>query len=440
MGLFGSSGIRGVVNVMMTPELALKAGKALGTLHKNVVVGHDPRTSSHMIEDSLVAGLLSSGASVTRIGLVSTPTLAYAAREYDCGVMITASHNPSEYNGLKFWNPDGMAFSLEQQEELENLINSDIKGVSWDSVGIERSRGDAISNHIEAILKNVDKQGIKVVVDCGCGSACTITPYVLREMGCKVISLNSQPDGHFPARDPEPVDENLSELKDAVRSFGADIGIAHDGDADRMMAVDDTGRLVTGDELLAYFCRHEAKSSLVCPVDVSMMVDRAAKGIKIYRTRIGDAFVSEEARKSGADFGGETSGTWIFPRMSYCPDGIYAAAKLVELAGKNGRISDAIKELPVYPLKRGGIKFEHGLDKETIMCGVKAYIEDMKPLSLNTLDGIRADFKDGWFLVRPSGTEPKIRITAEAEDRDRAESLYASAESIVKRCIEACRQ
>jgi phosphoglucosamine mutase len=425
---------------MMTPELVLKAGKALGLINKRIVVGRDPRTSGQMLENALVAGLLAEGARVTRIGLVSTPTLAHAARDYECGVMITASHNPSEYNGLKFWNPDGMAFSLKQQDELERLLDSDIKGVSWKAMGTETTRHDAVLNHIDAILRNVEHSSLKVVVDCGCGAGSTITPYVLREMGCTVIALNAQPDGFFPARDPEPIDDNLSELKKAVVSSGANLGIAHDGDADRMMAVDDKGRFVTGDELMAYFCKFEVKHSLVCPVDVSMMVERSINGAKIYRTRIGDAFVSEEAKKTGADFGGETSGTWIFPKISYCPDGIYAAAKLVELVSNNGKLSESIDALPKYPLKRGGIKFSHSVDKAKVMEKIMAELNTGAAKDVNTLDGLRIDYQDGWVLVRPSGTEPKIRITAEAEDADKLEKLYAGAEAVVKRCVKECEQ
>jgi phosphoglucosamine mutase len=438
MGLFGSSGIRGVVNEMMTPELALSAGKALGLMNKRVVVGRDPRTSGPMIENALISGLLAMGARVTRVGLVSTPTLAHAAKNYDCGVMITASHNPSEYNGLKFWNPDGMAFSLDQQASLEQSINSYIKGANWMDMGSETTRQDAVREHMDAILKNVEHYSLKVVVDCGCGAATTITPYVLREMGCSVISLNAQPDGFFPARDPEPIEDNLTALKQTVIASGADLGIAHDGDADRMMAVDDEGRFVSGDELLAYFCQYEVKYSLVCPVDVSMMVDKSVNGVKIYRTRIGDAFVSEEAKKVGADFGGETSGTWIFPRMSYCPDGIYAAAKLVELVSKNGKLSDAIDVLPKYPIKRGGIKFSHEVDKAKLMDVITGAIDTKHARDVNTLDGMRVGYDNGWVLVRPSGTEPKIRITAEAEDVDTLTKLFNDTESIVKRCVKAC--
>ncbi len=438
MALFGSSGIRGIVNDGMSPELALKAGKALGLLHKHVVIGHDPRTSSAMLENAFVSGLLASGANATRIGMVTTPTLAYAAASYDCGVMVTASHNPSEYNGFKFWNPDGMAFSIKQQEDLEKLILSDIKGVTWSSMGREVASFNAIRDHMDAILKNVGRCSLKIVLDCGCGAASTITPYVLREMGCKVIALNAQPDGFFPARDPEPIDENLTELKEAVKAFKADLGIAHDGDADRMMAVDDEGKLVTGDELLAYFCKFEVNRSLVCPVDASMTVDRLAKG-KVYRTRIGDAFVSEEARRVKADFGGETSGTWIFPRVSYCPDGIYAAARLAELVSKNGPLSAAIAELPRYPIKRGGVVFSRDLDKTAIMGSIGAGIRSTDFLFINNLDGHRVEYKNGWILVRPSGTEPKIRITTEAEDYGMLEELYSKAESIVKNSIWSCK-
>jgi phosphoglucosamine mutase len=180
------------------------------------------------------------------------------------------------------------------------------------------------------------------------------------------------------------------------------------------------------------------KYSLVCPVDVSMMVAKCVNGAKIYRTRIGDAFVSEEAKRTGADFGGETSGTWIFPKMSYCPDGIYAAAKLVELVSKNGKLSEAIGGLPKYPLKRGSVKFSHGVDKVKLMELIKGAIDMSKAVDVNTLDGLRVGYGNGWILVRPSGTEPKIRITAEAEDAEALIKLYSYVESIVKRCVKVC--
>jgi hypothetical protein len=163
-------------------------------------------------------------------------------------------------------------------------------------------------------------------------------------------------------------------------------------------------------------------------------------GLAMLRDGLGDAFVSEEARRVNAEFGGETSGTWIFPRISYCPDGIYAAARLVELVSQHGRLSAAIDALPRYPLKRGGIKFTQGMDKQAIMHNIKSQLDDTGYTDMNTLDGLRVSYAEGWALVRPSGTEPKIRITAEAENKEAVERLYSRAESIVMRSIESCKQ
>lgn len=430
--LFGSSGIRGLANKEITPGLALKIGLAVGSLHDSCVIGHDPRTSGEMIEHAVISGLLSAGCSVTRIGMVSTPTLAFAARNYDCGVMVTASHNPPEYIGVKLWNSNGMAFDTQQQDEVESLIkNSSYKSAQWSGIG-KVSEACAVEEHAENILDKAGSSSLKVVVDCGCGAASTITPYVLRRMGCKVITLNSQPDGFFPARNPEPVEKNLDDLKKAVVAFEADLGIAHDGDADRMAAIDARGRFMEGDKLLAIFGLREAKRSIVVPVDTSMMIDEVMRGRKVYRTRVGDVYVAEELKKRNADFGGEPSGSWIFPGISLCPDGIYAAARLVEIVENEGRLDSMVDELPSYPIKRG-----------VVVCGNEKKENAMKKIrnrlkrlgSVSSIDGIRVEVKDGWILVRPSGTEPKIRITAEA--RKGVDELYSKAERIVKEAL--CR-
>ncbi len=430
MALFGSSGIRGLANREITPGLALKVGLALGSMHDSAVIGRDPRTSGEMIEYAVISGLLSAGCNVTRVGLVSTPTLAFAARNYDCGVMVTASHNPPEYGGIKFWNRDGMAFDSKQQDELESVIQNETwKTAEWNSIG-RVNETNVIEEHAEMILGKVGRASLKVVVDCGCGAASTITPYVLRRMGCHVITLNSQPDGFFPARNPEPVEKNLEMLKKATLAFGADLGIAHDGDADRMMAVDGLGRFVEGDKLLAFFGLREAKKSIVVPVDTSIMVDDVLKGRKVYRTRVGDVYVAEELKKRNADFGGEPSGSWIFPGISLCPDGIYAAARLVEIVEKEGRLDSLLDELPAYPMIRGTIACSNDT-KEAAMG--KIGIELKKMGDVSSIDGVRVETKNGWILVRPSGTEPKIRITAEA--RNDVEKLYSKAEKIVREAI-----
>jgi phosphoglucosamine mutase len=356
--MFGSSGIRGVANKDLNSELAVSVGLAVGSRCKSAVIGRDPRIASEMIEFGLISGLTACGCDVTRIGLVSTPTLSHAARNYDCGIMVTASHNPPEYVGIKLWNPDGTSFNSKQQEYIESSITEAQSRpayagnrASWDAIGKISSYDNAVNDHKREVLSHFNRVSCRVVVDCGSGAGATITPYVLREMGCEVITLNAQLDGFFPARNPEPIERNLSLLIEAVRSFHADIGIAHDGDADRMMAVDRGGRYVTGDEMLALFGMKEAKKMAVYPVDVSRMVDDVLT-CPVHRTRVGDVYVAEEVKRTGADFGGESSGSWIFPSVSYCPDGIYAAALIVSIAAQQS-IAELIARFPVYHILRG---------------------------------------------------------------------------------------
>ena len=435
---FGSSGIRGIANQAVTSELALRIGRGVGADRGNVVVGHDTRRAAEMIEYAAISGLLSVGCRVTRVGMVATPTLAYAARDYDCGIMVTASHNPPEYIGVKLFNPDGMAFDSKQQKTIERLIEdhrgADIKLASWDRMHPVRTDENAVSNHISRILAGVNiEKRMRVVVDCGCGAASLTTPYLLRAMGCDVVTLNSQPDGFFPGRKPEPKSETLTALQSAVLSTNADLGIAHDGDADRMVAVDDQGEVVSNDKLLAFFGMHEARKKMVIPVDTSMLIDAVLPDIEIIRTRVGDVFIAEEMKQTGADFGGEPSGTWIFPRVSYCPEGIYAAARLVELLSRGDvRFSDHLSPMPEYEIKRGSISYHGDIDDRRIEGELRA----LPSSDISTIDGIRLGFDDAWALVRPSGTEPLIRITVEGATSGVVEKLYHEIHKIVKGAID----
>lgn len=425
---FGSSGIRGIANKEITPQIALKFGLAVGSIYPEVVIAHDPRISSKMIENAVIAGLLSAGSKVVKIGMVPTPTLAIASKNYICGIMITASHNPAQYIGMKVFK-DGISFDTEQQEEIENSLRKEkFRNASWENTGNLSTVKNALKEHSEIILRNIKSASLKVVVDCGCGAASVLTPYVLRKMGCEVITLNSQPDGHFPGREPEPVDENLSLLKNTVKAAGAELGIAHDGDADRMMAVDNRGRFVSGDKLLAFFAMREAKKAIAVPVDASRVIDDLLNGLKISRTKVGDVYVAEMLKKIQGEFGGEPSGAWIFPKVSYCPDGIFAAARLVEIVSKEGDFSKLLESIPAYPVKRGAFQCE---DKKEAMFKIASELEKLGVI--NTLDGIRVDLEDGWILVRPSGTEPKIRITVESKNR--CYELYRMTEQIVRKEI-----
>ena len=426
--------MRGVVNKDFTPELAAEIGMAVGTRAKCAVVGMDSRTSGPMIAAAVSSGLMAAGCDVFEAGLVTTPTLAEAARTMNCGVMVTASHNPPEYAGIKLWNPDGSGFGVSQSAAVEKLLESKkFKLKSWDRVGKKHVLPEAIETHAYRILSGVGTSKLKVVVDCANGPASTITPIVLQRMGCQVITLNSNPDGHFPGRPPEPIEENLTDLKNAVVSMKAGMGIAHDGDADRMVAIDDKGMFLGGDQLLALFAKRFAKKKVVVTVDTSMAIDDYIDA-KIIRTRVGDVFVSEEVKKSKAEFGGEPSGTWIFPDQSYCPDGVLAAARLVEMASKK-KLSELTSKIPRYQMFRGAVSYNPKF-KEMVLRNLDKAMRALKCDELLTLDGYRLQYEDGWALVRPSGTEPKIRLLAEARTEKRAGDIMNTMDNIVKR---ACK-
>ncbi|MDD1770134.1 MAG: phosphoglucosamine mutase [Methanomassiliicoccales archaeon] len=433
MSLFGSSGIRGVVGKDITADLALRIGAAVGADYQRVLIGKDTRTSGDLLVNALTAGLTSVGAEVAYASLVSTPTLARAAKGFNCGLMVTASHNPPEYNGVKMWNPDGSAFDTAQMTDVEKRIeNRGRARKDWTEVGGSTKLEGATEAHIESILKSLPGVNTSVVLDCGCGAASVISPYVLTGMGCELVTLNCQPDGRFPGRSPEPTAESLHDLMALVVSRKAQLGIAHDGDGDRMVAVDSRGRLVNGDKLLALFAHVMKKGDIVAPVDASMILDDMVTG-EVIRTRVGDVYVAEALKKRGAKFGGEPSGTFIFPQYTYCPDGILAAAMLISLVG-DGDLATIVDSLPSYPVTRRSHSFAPERRKET---GARLQRE-MRAVDceeLNELDGFRARFKDGWFLIRLSGTEPKLRLSAEARTEKELDRLVAMAEKVVKRCL-----
>ncbi len=425
MTLFGSSGIRGVVDKKFL-ELLFEVGLSVGSSYRQVVVGGDTRTSTSALKHVFISAMLSAGSRCYDAGTIPTPTLAYAASKFEAGAMLTASHNPPQYNGTKLFNPDGSAFDSAQRERIEEMIaNRGVGLASWEAMEISRTYPQAVEEHVERVLQDFGSEmKLKVVVDCGCGAASLVTPYLLRRMGCEVLALNCDPSGHFP-RGIEPVLENLGTLVQVVKATGADLGIAHDGDGDRMVAIDDAGRLIPGDKLLILFARELGAGQVVATVDASMAVEES--GFEVIRTRVGDAFVSEELKRGG-DFAGEPSGSWIFPSISYCPDGIYAAAQLVHIACEK-RLSKLLDELASYPVLRGSVGGEG-----VIMERVEQRLMEMEPVSVDTIDGLKLNFEDGWLLIRPSGTEPKIRLTVEAKTQSRSKQLYDLGIQAIKEC------
>lgn len=432
MSLFGTSGIRRIADRDLI-ELAVKVGLAVGKDYGRVVVGRDTRTSGNAMKHALISGLLSSGSAVLDIGIVPTPTVALAARDFDAGLMITASHNPPEYNGIKVLNPDGSAFDSNQQSRLEAIISGDsLFAASWDKIENDRIYDGAVEKHMAQILRDFPGSlKAKVVLDCGCGAASVITPYLLKKLGCEVIGLNCYPSGFFP-HGIEPTEANLGDLIRATKEFGADLGIAHDGDADRMMAVDDKGRFIPGDKLLALFAREAGAKKVVTTLDASMLIDEM--GFNVARTKIGDTYVSEELKKGGGDFGGEPSGSWVFPGISLCADGIYAAVKTVAIACRQ-KLSQLVDDIPSYPLLRGSTG-----SKRVNLTKLEQRLMAMEPQSISNVDGLKLNFADGWLLVRASGTEPKIRVSAEARSEMRVRQLYDSGIRAIRECVKGSEE
>lgn len=431
--LFGTSGIRGTVGSKITTTLALKVGKAISTYLKGngkVVVGYDTRTSNQMLENALCAGLMECGCNVISLGMVPTPLVGYATSRLnaDAGVMITASHNPSPDNGIKVWNNDGMAYSTDQEMELERIVHTgEYINKEWYELGTKEEAKEIINSYLEELLSMVDiKKPLKVVVDCGSGAGSYLSPLLLRKAGCEVLTLNCQPDGSFPGRNPEPNEANLKDLMTVVKITGADIGIAHDGDADRMMAIDDTGKMAPFDKLLALISK-KMGGTIITTVDAALCMDECMNevGGSVIRTKVGDVHVAQEIVKNNATFGGEPSGTWLHPDFCMCPDGLLSALKVVELVSQGRALSDLLSEIPEYPTIREKITCPNE-SKKSIMESVECALEDCynDVDHVNNIDGIRITFTDGsWVLIRPSGTEPYIRITLEGKTEERAKEI-----------------
>ena len=438
--MFGTSGIRGTVGEEVTAELALAIGRAVASEgSERVVVGRDARESGAVLTDAVTAGLRECGADVLEAGVAPTPTIARAVprTNADAGIVVTASHNPAPDNGLKLWSASGKAFDPEQLDAIAARVEDEEYDLRpWDGHGSLEPLPDATDRHAAALVEAVSiDEPPSVAVDVGNGTG-AITARVLSELGCDVVTLNGQRDGRFPGRPSEPTRETLGDLSALVEATDAAVGIAHDGDADRMLAVDETGTFVPKDILLALFAREAATDGdvIAAPIDTSMAVDDALAtvGASVSRTRVGDGFVADRATQPDVVFGGEPSGAWIWPDETLCPDGPLAACKLVELVTGHGPLSDLVAGIETYPIRRTSVKLE---DKEAVMNRVRERVRERYD-DIETLDGVYVDVGDGWFLLRPSGTEPVIRLTAEARDEFRAEQLEADAVGLLENVLE----
>jgi len=433
--LFGTRGIRGPISTKVTPELMLKLGGALAEYVDggDVVVGRDTRTSGEMLNCAFTAGLLSGGSDAIEIGVVPSPCVAFTTRALgaSAGVAITASHNPPADNGIAMYRSDGTEFLTEDEVSMERILfGLGTKASEWEELG-EIRRHEPITPYLNAIKKLVKfKGGLKVVVDCANGAGSLTTPRLLREIGCKVVTLNSHPDGHFPGRQPEPQPWNLIDLMYTVREVNADIGLAHDGDADRIAAVDEQGNFIKHDSIIALFAElaiEKAKGgSVVTSVNTSAAIEEvvARSGGKVFRTGLGN--FTEAMLEHNACFAAEP-GKLVFLELGPWADGVLGAAKLVELmSAEQEPISKIIADrVPDYPMYFKDFEC-HDEMKDEFMREMRGYImanvDEVQ--GVLDVDGLRVDRKNGsWVLVRVSGTEPKARLVVEGRDEKELERL-----------------
>jgi phosphomannomutase / phosphoglucomutase len=434
--LFGTNGVRGVVGKDLTPDLVLSIGESLGTMRKGcIAVGRDTRTSGETLVKAVKSGLLSTGCEVVDCGILPTPALQYLVKEnFDGGAMITASHNPPEYNGVKIIEADGTEMGDEETLKLEHLIlDRAFVPRSWEYVGKEIYASHLVQKYIDAIVDHFpDKpgSGITVVVDPGSGPACLTTPEILTGIGCRVFTVNGVMDGTFPGRLPEPSPDGLRTLADLVVSCGAAFGVAHDGDADRSVFIDENGRFVEENQEFALIARHichHKKGSLVTPVSTSQMIEIVVKneGCTIYYTPVGSIYVARTMRSlinEGKDvvFGGEGNGGLIFPDHQFCRDGGMTAAMMVSILSSTGqKLSELLNTLPKRTMIKDKISAHHGADVLDYI--KKKYLHE----TLDLTDGIKIIRKNSWALVRASGTEPIIRIIIDSEFEDYSQDFYA---------------
>ncbi|WP_254532127.1 phosphoglucosamine mutase [Natrinema gelatinilyticum] len=443
MQVFGSSGTRGVANEELTPAFVLRVAKAAGTTWdgdrdgNRVAIARDTRHTGQMLADAAASGLASTGADVDRLGIIPTPgAQAYAEREGVPVVVITASHNPPQYNGVKLVGSDGVELSVSALEAIEETLLAESFTVApWDETGRVHDIEGAGREYVDELLAATDRAAIAdadltVALDPGHGAGSLISPTFFRKLGCRVVTVNSQPDGHFPGRDPEPIPDNLADLGRLVCATDADVGIAHDGDADRAIFFDENGEYVEGDATLAALAAAEleAGDTTVSAVNVSQrLVDVVTDvGADIELTPIGSTNIITriqelEARGERVPIAGEGNGGIFFPNYRLARDGAYTAASFLELVADRP-VSVIVAPFDGYVNVRRNVEYESTAERDA-MLDAAANQAQIAEAELNTRDGYRLDYGDAWVLARPSGTEPLVRIYAEARDGDRATDL-----------------
>ena len=445
---FGTDGVRGIANTELSCELSYKLGRAGGYVltkgkenkHIKVVVGRDTRVSGDMLESALIAGLMSVGCNVITVGVIPTPAVAYLTRKYeaDCGVVISASHNPVEYNGIKFFNSEGFKLAddieLEIEKYMDNMDQID-RNPTGKGVGKKIFYHEASRDYVEYLKSNikVDLKGIKVVLDCANGASYRVAPTAFKELGAEVVEINCNPDGNN-------INDNCGSthpenLQKKVVELGADIGMAYDGDADRLIAVDENGNIVDGDKIMVLSALNMKKKgllkkdTLVVTVMSNLGLIIAAKenGINLSTTKVGDRYVLEEMLKEGYCLGGEQSGHLVFLDYNTTGDGTMSSLVLASiLKEENKKLSQAASVMEQYPQVLVNVKVKNEM-KNSYM-DVEEIAKEIARIEAE-MDGL------GRVLIRPSGTEPLVRVMLEGKDQNQINSLANGLADLIKEKI-----
>ena len=438
------SGVRGEVGVSLDVRIITQFAMAFGTFvgGRTVVIGRDSRTSSPTVRHAVLAGLFATGCHVIDVGLCPTPTILLIAKALRAqgNITITASHNPVAWNGIEFASASGHLLTQAERDELMRIYETeDFALAAWNEQGTLETYRDAVEYHLDQILGSswlapelIQKTGLKVVIDCGNGAGSVVSPSLLRKLGCRVVELNCVVDGHF-RRPAEPTPEALAELCKTVLAAGADIGFAHDGDADRLVIVTERGVPLSGEWTLAFiadFILSKTKGDVVATVSTSRMLDDIAvkHGVALHRTKVGVGWVVEKMHEVGAAIGGEGTGGVIYPDIHYTTDGIASIAAIAQYLAESGAtVTQLVEDMPQYQMCRKKLEISsQEFATRLVDLALEVYEEacdaGTEP-QLKLTDGVKRVWNDRWVNIRPSGTEPVIRVFSEAPTFTAAEQL-----------------
>jgi phosphomannomutase/phosphoglucomutase len=448
--LFGTNGIRGLANKELTPTMAIRIGGAIGTFFNRgeLLVGHDARTSSPMFAKAVVSGMTATGCNILFAGMAPTPALQYAVKKHRTagGVIITASHNPPEYNGIKVIWRDGVEISHEQELRIEKIhFKEETRYTDWNNLGTTQHLPGVIDEYVEAIKTHVSMPKIargryNVVVDAANSVGGLAAPLLLRDLGCTVTTINADIDGTFPGRPPEPRPENLAKTALTVKAVEADLGVAFDGDADRSVFIDEQGEIRAGDETFAlvekHFLEENEGEKIITPISSSTLVEDIARahGGELVWTKVGSVTVSQTMKKLGAKLGGEENGGIFYGPHQPVRDGAMATALILDIMAKTKqKLSKLLAELPKYFIEKSQVECPEELKGKVL----QSLIQQLKNVKTSTIDGVKIWFNDkSAILIRPSGTEPIYRLYAEAKTQRKASKLINEYSSKLKRAID----